>query len=370
MSGEGKRTENLTERDLWLAVAGTPGVGARSFFELLELFGHLAAFWEASETEVRERAAPLGARRVQALLMTRRRFKLEEALKRLEQAGVQFVTLLDAAYPDNLKTIFDPPPVLYYRGDLRAGDSLAVAMVGSRRATPYGREIATKFARELAGAGVTVVSGLARGIDSAAHRGALAGGGRTLAVLGSGLDVIYPPENARLYAQVAEHGAVLSEFPLGARPEAGHFPMRNRVISGLARAVVVVEAARTSGSLITADCALEQGRDVFAVPGPVTSPFSWGTNNLLKQGAKVMQDVSDVLVELGLNEAPATGCERPDLTSQEEKVYSLFSERSLHIDELVRRSGLTAQEVTAILMMLELKGLVRQLPGKMFFRVP
>lgn len=290
-------------------------------------------------------------------------------MERLAQAKVKYVTLLDADYPENLKTIFDPPPVLYYRGELKAEDALAVAIVGSRRATPYGRESATRLARELARAGVTVVSGLARGIDSCAHRGALAGGGRTLAVLGSGLDVIYPPENARLYAEIAENGAVISEFPLGTAPEPGHFPRRNRVISGLSRAVVVVEAARTSGSLITADCALEQGREVLAVPGPITSPMSWGTNNLIKQGAKLLQEVTDVLSTLGLPSPGVEEAAKPDLTTQEEKVYSFFSERALHIDELVHLSGLTVQEVTAILMMLELKGLVRQLPGKMFCRL-
>lgn len=367
--GEGKTTNKLSERDMWLAVSGTPGIGPRSFYQLLELFGRLEHFWRASETEVRERAAALGARRLQALLLTRQAFNLEATLERLARAKVKYVTLLDADYPENLKTIFDPPPVLYYRGELRAEDALAVAIVGSRRATPYGREAATRLARELARAGVTVVSGLARGIDSCAHRGALAGGGRTLAVLGSGLDVIYPPENARLYAEIAENGAVISEFPLGAAPEPGHFPLRNRVISGLSRAVVVVEAARTSGSLITADCALEQGREVLAVPGPITSPMSWGTNNLIKQGAKLLQEAADVLASLGVPSPEAEEAAKPDLTSQEEKVYSFFSERALHIDELVRLSGLTAQEVTAILMMLELKGLVRQLPGKMFCRL-
>lgn len=367
--GEGRETENLSERDIWLAIAGAPGIGARSFYLLLEVFGTMTNFWSVSDVEIKEKAAVLGTGRLEALLAYRRKFRLEDTLARLQAAGARFLTLLDPGYPDNLKTIFDPPPVLYYRGEFTPGDAVAVAVVGSRRATPYGREVATKLAREMAAAGVTVVSGLARGIDSAAHRGAIEAGGRTLAVLGCGLDVIYPPENARLYAQVAEHGAVLSEFPLGSPPEAGHFPLRNRVISGLSRAVLVVEAARTSGSLITADCALEQGREVFAVPGPISSPYSWGTNNLIKQGAKLVQDVNDILSELGLSSQPSEKPGLPDLTPQEEKVYSFFSERSLHIDELVRFTGLTVQEVTAILMMLELKGLVRQLPGKMFFRL-
>ena len=197
--------------------------------------------------------------------------------------------LLDDSYPTNLKTIFDPPPVLYYRGDLLATDSLSVGIVGARRATPYGREVAHKFARDLVRSGITVVSGLARGVDSAAHRGALAGKGRTLAVLGCGLNVVYPPENSRLYDQVAAQGAVLTEFPLDTAPEARNFPRRNRIISGLSRAVVVVEAAVTSGSLITADFALEQGREVF-VPGPITSSLSSGTNNLIFQGARLARE--------------------------------------------------------------------------------
>ncbi|NLY50273.1 MAG: DNA-protecting protein DprA [Firmicutes bacterium] len=360
----------MSERDLWLAVSAVPGIGPRSFYQLLAEFDHLQDFWHTPETEVLERLAALGQKRLQALLEGRRSFSLEQTLERLAAAKVQYVTLLDADYPERLKTIFDPPPVLYYRGTLSSEDTLAVAVVGSRRATAYGREVATKIAQELAEAGVTVVSGLARGIDSAAHRGALAGHGRTLAVLGCGLDVTYPPENGRLYAQIAEQGAVLSEFPLGTPPEARNFPLRNRVISGLSRGVLVVEAARTSGSLITADCALEQGRDVYAVPGPITSPYSWGTNNLIKQGARVVQGVQDVLVELGLEYREDQTRRLPDLTDQEEKVYSFFSERSIHIDELVRLSGLTTQEVTTVLMMLELKGLVRQLPGKMFFRLP
>lgn len=365
---------SLSERELWLAVAQTPGIGPRSFYQILEAFGSMKEFWLASRTDVRWEGASLGPRRLEALLKLRREFDPAMTRSTWEQAGIKVVTLLDDSYPTNLKTIFDPPPVLYYRGDLLATDSLSVGIVGARRATPYGREVAHKFARDLVRSGITVVSGLARGVDSAAHRGALAGKGRTLAVLGCGLNVVYPPENSRLYDQVAAQGAVLTEFPLDTAPEARNFPRRNRIISGLSRAVVVVEAAVTSGSLITADFALEQGREVFAVPGPITSSLSKGTNNLIFQGARLARTAVDIIEELGVTPKPAAaeGSAVPELTAAEKKVYSCFAEGtgSIHIDELVRRSRLTAQEVTAILMMLELKGLVRQLPGKMFFRLP
>lgn len=364
----------LQERELWLAVAQTPGMGPRSFYQLLDAFGSMKDFWAAPAADVRWRVASLGQRRLDALLKLRQEFDLGATLSAFARIGLQAVTLLDDEYPTNLKTIFDPPPVLYYRGELKATDELAVGIVGARRATPYGREVALKFARELARSGITVVSGLARGVDSAAHRGALAGEGRTLAVLGCGLNVTYPPENGRLYDQVAARGAVLTEFPLDTPPEARNFPRRNRIISGLSQAVLVVEAAVTSGSLITADFALEQGREVFAIPGPITSSLSQGTNNLIRQGARLVRKAEDIIEELGLTirSTVAGSPTIPELTEREEKLYACFSEGagSVHIDELVRNSKLTAQEVTAILMMLELKGLVRQLPGKMFFRLP
>ncbi|NLG86516.1 MAG: DNA-protecting protein DprA [Firmicutes bacterium] len=366
----------LQERELWLAVSQVPKIGPRSFYQLLDTFGSMKQFWTVPADEVRSLMAPLGNQRLEALLRARQQFDPEKTTAALAKAGTKIVTLLDDNYPANLKTIFDPPPVLYYRGEFQATDELAVAIVGARRATFYGREIASRFARELAQAGITVVSGLARGIDSAAHRGAVAGKGRTLAVLGCGLNVIYPPENARLYDEIASQGAVLTEFPLSTRPDARNFPRRNRIISGLARAVLVVEAAATSGSLITADFALEQGREVFAVPGPITSSLSIGTNNLIRQGARLVQKVTDIIEELGWTIKTTAETSPPipvlELTANEKQVYACFSEGtgSIHIDELVRQSGLTAQEVTAILMMLELKGLVRQLPGKMFFRLP
>ena len=365
---------SVSERDLWLAVSQIPSISPKWFYQLLESFGSLKKWWYASRAEVEWTAADLGPKRLSRLLKLKQEFDPEAIWAPLRREGVKVVTLLDENYPANLKTITDPPPVLYYHGDLSSTDELAVSIVGARRATQYGREVAQKLARDLARLGLTVISGLARGIDSAAHRGALAGKGRTLAVLGCGLNVIYPPENRRLYGQIAAQGAVLTEFPLDTAPRAQNFPRRNRIISGLSRALVVVEAATTSGSLITADLALEQGRDVFAVPGPITSPLSAGTNNLIFQGAKLARTAADVVEELGVipEAKTAQSPAEPELTAAEKRVYACFAEgtASAHIDELVRQSRSTAQEVTAILMMLELKGLVRQLPGKIFFRVP
>ncbi|HKM39572.1 MAG TPA: DNA-processing protein DprA [bacterium] len=363
-----------TEKALWLAVTQIPGIGLRSFYQLLETFGSMRKLWSASRAEIELKANFLGPRRLEAVLKLKQGFDPKAIWAPLKREGIKVVTLPDNDYPTNLKTIIDPPPVLYYRGDLLPQDGLAVSIVGARRATAYGREVAHKFACDLARLDITVVSGLARGVDSAAHRGTLAAQGRTLAVLGCGLDVIYPPENKQLYKQVAKSGAVITEFPLGTRPEPGHFPRRNRIISGLSQAIIVVEAAATSGSLITADFALEQGRDVFAVPGPVTSALSKGTNNLIVQGARLARTAADVIEELGLTPKQTTteNYTGPQLTALEKQVYACFAEgtASAHIDQLVQQSRLTVQEVTAILMMLELKGLIRQMPGKMFFRIP
>lgn len=365
----------LGERDLWLAVSQVPGIGPRAFYQILDIFGTMTEFWHRPSAEIKTLMSILREQQLQELLAARERFDLYKMMDEIKQANVKLVTLLDDHYPARLKTIFDPPPVLFYRGNLAEEKILpAVAIVGARKATPYGREISSRFASELAQNGVTIVSGLARGVDSAAHRGTLAGNGRTIAVLGCGLDVIYPPENRRLYDEIANKGVLLSEFPLGAPPDSRHFPRRNRIISGLSQAVLVIEAAANSGSLITADFALEQGREVFAVPGPITSRLSFGTNNLIRQGARLVQKASDIIEELGLKAMPIDRGQiaMPELSQTEIKIYECFGEStaSIHIDQLVRDSKLTVPEVTAILMMLELKGLIGQLAGKMFYRLP
>jgi len=284
-------------------------------------------------------------------------------------SGARVITFLAEDYPKVLLEISDPPPYLYVKGELR-GSETAVAIVGSRRASTYGMLTTTRLATALAEQGITVVSGMARGVDTAAHRGALSGGGRSIGVLGCGVDVLYPPENRALFEEMAEKGALVSEFPLGTLPLAENFPRRNRIISGISRGVLVVEAMEKSGSLITAQYALEQGREVFAIPGNINSGASKGTNRLIKQGAKLVECVDDILEELPNHRPGRSGgtAVRPDfgLTPQEAAVYTLLAESPRHIDEIIVKSGLTVGDVSAILLRLELKGAIIQLPGKIF----
>ena len=298
---------------------------------------------------------------------------------------IRKITIDDAEYPKNLKNIYNPPKQLYVSGSLLAEDATAVALVGSRRASIYGLEMSEKLAYELALRGVTIVSGMARGIDSAAHRGALKARGRTIAVLGSGHDNIYPPENEGLYEEISKAGAVLSEFENNVPPLPRNFPQRNRIISGLSLGLVVVEAARNSGALITADFAAEQGRAVFAVPGKISSHTSSGTNELIKDGARLVQSVDDILEELSLAEirtVPA-GENREieeritkktrmyvynSLTDDERKVYKILSDEPIYIDEILAKSGLERAKTSTALLNLQLKHLIDELPGKQFVR--
>ncbi|HZC67388.1 MAG TPA: DNA-processing protein DprA [Nitrospirales bacterium] len=288
------------------------------------------------------------------------------------------IALGDERYPELLRAIHDPPAVLYCDGMPELGDRQAVAIVGSRQATPYGLRVTDALAGELSGLGFTIVSGLARGIDAAAHRAALEAGGRTIAVLGCGLDVVYPPEHASLLNEIAGQGAVLTEFAPGTPPLARHFPQRNRIISGLALGVVVVEAAEDSGSLITARLALEQGREVFAVPGSIDAPTSRGPHGLLKQGAKLVETVDDIIEELlpqiertegtvktSRRVSPAP--DLPNLSPEERVMLELMSREPRHLDDLTERSLLPAAEVARILLSLELKALVKQLPGQRYY---
>jgi DNA processing protein len=290
----------------------------------------------------------------------------------LREVGGRVITLRDEEYPKRLRDIYDPPALLYIRGELKKEDEFAVSIVGSRKTTPYGRWFTEKVSQELARHGVTVVSGMARGIDSLAHWGAISGGGRTIAVLGCGVDVIYPSENRNLFAKMIDHGAILSEFPMGSPPEGGHFPRRNRIISGLSLGVVVVQAGEKSGSLITAGYALEQGREVFAVPGNVGTESSRGTHRLIKEGAKLVESSEDILEEIlpqwrREGEAtPKVEIPRPDLTEEERVLYELLSETPLHIDVMIRESRLDPGKVSSLLLNLEFKGLVSQWPGKCF----
>jgi len=355
------------EHYYWFGLKSVPLVGNVTFLRLLAHFGSPERALQATPEEL-ARVKGLSRPAAASILSHDYRGFAKEECDKVAACGARIVDVLSERYPRLLMEIPDPPPFLYLLGELK-GSETAVALVGSRRASQYGLSTATRLARELAAQGVTVVSGMARGIDTAAHWGALKGGGRSVAVLGCGLDVVYPPENAALHEALAREGAIVSEFPMGTAPLAENFPRRNRIISALSRGVVVVEAGEGSGSLITARYALEQGREVFAVPGNVTVSGSRGANGLIKEGAKLVERVEDILEELGLEPLSGALPEKPpafSLTPQEAELYALLAQGPLQIDDLIVRSALTAGEVSATLLRLELKGAVVQLPGKHF----
>lgn len=335
---------------------------------LLDQFSEAEAAWHATFADLI--VAGLDSKTADSLIETRRTLDLDSEMERLNRAGVSTLTWVDDNYPERLREVDDSPPVLYVLGEILPADSWAVGVVGTRRPTSYGREAASQLSSGLANAGITVVSGLAVGIDTVAHHWALQSGGRTIAVLGSGLDVIYPPENRRLVEQIVAEGkgAVVSEFSLGTPPDAMNFPSRNRIISGLSLGVLVVEAGVKSGALITAAFALEQGREVFATPGPITSKMSEGPNNLLKKGAKCVTTPDDILEELNMQmvseHVEAVRAIPSDPT--ERKLLDLLQDAPLHIDELTESSGLPPSTVSSVLTMMELKGMVRHLGGMQY----
>lgn len=353
----------MDERRYWIGFNLARGVGPARLRRLLEHFGDVGAAWEAPAGDLQ--AAGLDRRTLENVLTVRRQVDLDQILRQADAAGIRVVTWAAAEYPRNLLSIAAPPPVLFVRGDLTEADEWAVALVGTRRATAYGREVARELAGGLAASGVTVVSGLARGIDAAAHRAALDAGGRTIAVLGCGVDVAYPPEHRELMQAVARSGAVVSDYPLGTPPDAVNFPPRNRIISGLARGVVVVEADEDSGALITTDFAAEQGRDVFAVPGNLNQRGSRGTNKLIQQGAKLVLSVTDILEELNLAQAverQAVQAALP-LDDLEQQVLEQLTAGPAHVDELCAQLSRPVAQVSSALALMELKGLVRALGG-------
>ncbi|MBN1922261.1 MAG: DNA-processing protein DprA [Anaerolineae bacterium] len=344
----------------WLGFNLVRGIGPVRLRALLETFGDVKAAWEAPEADLH--LVGLDQRSLRNLLQARRQVDLEQLPRKLEAAGVTALTWDDATYPNLLRQIADAPPVLYVKGSLISTDEWAVAVVGTRKPTAYGREVARLLASELASNGVTVVSGLARGVDGIAHQAALDAGGRTLAVLGSGVDNIYPHEHAALAERIAAHGALLSDYPLGTLPEALNFPPRNRIISGLSLGVVVVEAALNSGALITADFAADHGREVFAVPGSILGPASAGCNRLLRDGAHVVTEVGDVLEALRLDQLASKQLAREVLPSNptEARLLAELSAEPCYVDEVARSVGLPVEAVTSALVMMELKGMVRQ----------
>lgn len=347
----------------WIGFNRIKGIGAIRVRRLLDYFGDLQAAWNASPEALRE--AGLDRRVIENLVSARSQVDLVAELGRLEQNGAQLLTWDDPAYPRNLLNIAQPPPVLFVKGALLPADDWAVALVGTRHASAYGREVARELASGLAASGVTVVSGLARGVDVAAHRAALEAGGRTIAVLGSGIDTIYPAEHKDVAEAIAQAGAVVSDYALGTPPEAANFPPRNRIISGLTKGVVIVEAGEVSGALITADFAAEQGRDVFAVPGNIHQRTSVGTNKLIQQGAKMVTGVADILEELNLALVTEQRTARAALPADEteQRLLACLSAEPVHIDELGAQMALPISQVSGALALMELKGMVRQVGG-------
>ncbi len=356
----------------WLGLRLVPGVGSVRFMRLVQAFGSPAKVLGASPKELTQ-VMDIGP--VVADDIVNRAWKRSplDELERLGSLGGRAVILTDPEYPPLLNQVYAPPPVLFVRGSLTPCKSGGVAVVGARKVSRYGLGVAQDLGRDLARAGVSLISGLARGTDTAAHKSCLDQGGHTVGVQGCGLDWAYPPENADLITRMAQEGAVISEFPLGTPPAAGNFPVRNRIISGLSRAVVVVEASKRSGALITARHALDQGREVFAVPGPLGTTGAEGCNSLIRQGAHLLESVQDIL-EPGVlpvlaPEEPQTETALPEhLPVQAKVVYDLLGVQPVHLDALVRESGLSAQEVSALLINLELAGLVLAEPGDNYIR--
>jgi len=385
----------MTDKLPWLALKGIPGVGPVLFQRLLARFGQPAAVFQARREELLS-VKGVNPDLARDLLAFRDWDRVEAQLAALAAAGVEVLLQNDPRFPARLKQIPYPPPLLFVKGTILPQDDLALALVGTRSASYYGLKTCRRLAGALAARGISVVSGLARGIDTAAHQGALENSGRTLAVLGCGLDVVYPPENQQLYEQIPAQGALISEFPLGAPPEAKNFPIRNRIISGLALGVLVVEAGLKSGTSITVRYALDQGREVFAVPGPIDSPTSIGPHRLIQEGAKLVQDIDDIFQELpglkkgqrrlfgvpgGVRETPATeaapapeaaaavgtsAATPPSAPIPEDPLLALLGSDPLSLEEIVRATRLAAAEVLSRLTILELEGLIRELPGKRY----
>jgi DNA processing protein len=365
----------------WLALALTPGLGTRTAGKLLKTLGSPERIFAASLTELEAHHLPPAV--AQAIHSRRPLSSAAKELAQAQAAGISLLTWDEPDYPKRLLQIYDPPPLLYVIGDRALLNRHQISMVGSRRPTPYGNQMALKLGRDLADRGVVIVSGLARGIDSSAHSGALmSAAGATIGVLGCGVDVVYPRENKKLFAEMAKRGAIISEFAMGTFPGAQNFPIRNRIIAGMSLGTIVVEGAEYSGSLITARLAMEFGREVYGIPGNATQPSSFGPNQLIKQGAKLVTSWEDVVEELPTDVRAelipvetATTEERnlfvqQSLEPTERTLYELLAEDSaLAIDDLVEKSGLSSSEVLAALFDLELKGVVRQLPGKQFLKV-
>lgn len=359
-----------TELQYWVALGRVPQLGRARFALLEAAFPSMEEAWRASPGALQ--SAGLTGAALSALLAARDAIEPEAELERLDKAGVTALPWNDEAYPAGLREIFDKPPVLYVRGGLAAADDWSVAVVGTRRATAYGRQVAEEMAQGLARNGITVVSGLARGIDTIAHKSALVAGGRTVAALACGLDLVYPPENARLAQEIVGRGALVSDYPLGTQPRSEYFPRRNRIMVGLSLGVLVAEGDVKSGALITARQALDENREVFAAPGSIYSPTLRGTNWLIQHGqAKLVTRVEDVLEELNLSMAThqIEAKETLPVDETEASLLRFLSAEPIHIDDVRRASGLAIDSVSSALAMLELKGMVRQVGSMSYVKV-
>lgn len=364
----------MTETEALMALNMIEGVGPIRVRQLLAHFGEATSILSAGEESL-TRVQGIGRDMAGAIARWESAVDLPGELDRVREFGCHVISQADDVYPRWLREIYDPPIVLYVRGKLREQDANSIALVGSRMTTHYGNETARRLGYQLALGGVTVVSGGARGIDTAAHHGALSGRGRTIAVLGSGINLIIPPENASLFERISESGAVISQFPFNRKADRQSFPIRNRIVAGMTMGTVVVEAAKRSGALITADFAVEQGRQVFAVPGRIDSPRSKGCHNLIKNGAKLCESVEDILSEFEWL-FPTSNHPRDDapppamsLTTNEEKILVAIGDEERDIDSIIRQTTLSSAAVSVALLGLEMKKLVRQLPGKVFTRI-
>jgi len=360
----------MTEKDYLIALSTFVAFGPQRLKLLISYFKKPSKIWNASKSDLLETG--MSAKTVENFISHRDNFELDDYFKKLENLNIKTFTLFEDNYPTNLKEITDAPFVLYVRGKLEKSDSRSVAIVGTRMMTSYGKEVTNKFATQLANFGITVVSGLALGVDAEAQRSALAAGGRTISMLASGLDIISPYTNKALALEfIKKNGAVISEYPLGYPPHPYDFPVRDRLISGMAKAVVVIEGRMKSGTFYTVKAAADQGRPVFAVPGPITSPVSEGPNYLIQNGAKLVTKVSEVLEELNMQtmvNPQLVEKVMPD-TKEQAKILAILDREPLHLDELVRISGLQTNEISATLTIMEMKGMVKNLGQGMYKKI-
>ncbi len=381
-----KRQTNSIDIEKWLKLIRADSVGPATFAKLIKYFGSIDRALGASVGEL-AKIGGVGFKTAEKIAATRDKFDTKAELELAEKLGVWLIHLADERYPPVLKQIYDPPPVLYIKGTLTRADNLCISIVGSRRCSLYGQEQASRFAHFLASAGFTICSGMARGIDTAVHQGALSANGRTIAVQGCGLANIFPPENKKLFELIAESGACISELPLSYEPLSENFPSRNRIIAGFSLGTIVVEAGLGSGALITARAALENNREVMAVPGKIDSPLSKGAHQLIKDGAKLIETIEDVTEALGYigeqlkkhagdaatraaekARAPLFDISQLKLNSDEKRIYGSLNKEPLHVEQIITDTKLTPGSTNASLVSLRLKGLIKQLPGNLFLK--